>query len=352
MIQLSRWKVILVVVAAVLGCLLAFPNLLSDQQREALPGFMPKNKLNLGLDLQGGSYLLLEVDVPAMREKRVTNLIEDVRVTLNGAGVATNGFQREAGGVVVTLANPAQGDAAFKALRHVGGYGARCERCAHLRRCFDTVHAKAAPIFARRVPGQQVPAAAVVGQAQRLDLAPARFARVVAVAEGKLSEVAAGRGQRLQQIRLHQRRGVTQGQGDGMQGARPPAQARGHHLVQLAQQPQRGVFDATDVGTGRTQRQRQGHRFLVVEHQRRQVGAAAQRVPTADAGRGFHRVAEFAQSVDVATHRARIDAQLIGKRRAGPMPPRLQQAGQAQQAGGGRQHAGSLSRTEDVRNWG
>lgn len=133
MIQLSRWKVILVVVAAVLGCLLAFPNLLSDQQREALPGFMPNNKLNLGLDLQGGSYLLLEVDVPAMREKRVTNLIEDVRVTLNGAGVATNGFQREAGGVVVTLANPAQSDVAFKALQQLGGQvgpGGQAERTA------------------------------------------------------------------------------------------------------------------------------------------------------------------------------------------------------------------------------
>ncbi len=121
MIQLSRWKVILVVASAILGCLLAFPNLLSSAQREALPGWLPKNALNLGLDLQGGSYLLLEVDVPAMREKRVTNLIEDVRVTLNGEGIATNGFQREAGGVIVTLANPGQQTAAFEALRQLAG---------------------------------------------------------------------------------------------------------------------------------------------------------------------------------------------------------------------------------------
>lgn len=133
MIQLSRWKVILVVASAIIGCLLAYPNLLSPAQREALPGWLPKNALNLGLDLQGGSYLLLEVDVPAMREKRVTNLIEDVRVTLNGAGIATNGFQREAGGVVVTLANPDQSDAAFKALQQLGGQagaGGQVERTA------------------------------------------------------------------------------------------------------------------------------------------------------------------------------------------------------------------------------
>ncbi|MDO9607800.1 MAG: protein translocase subunit SecD [Brevundimonas sp.] len=121
MIQLSRWKVILVVASAILGCLLAFPNLLSPAQREAMPGWLPKNALNLGLDLQGGSYLLLEVDVPEMREKRITNLIEDVRVTLNGDGIATNGFQRETGGVTVTLANPGQQDAAFEALRQMAG---------------------------------------------------------------------------------------------------------------------------------------------------------------------------------------------------------------------------------------
>mgnify|MGYP001470692330 FL=1 len=121
MIQLSRWKVTLVVLATLLGALFAYPNLLSPAQREALPGWLPKNALNLGLDLQGGSYLLLEVDVPAMRQARVNNLIEDVRVSLNEEGIATNGFQREEGGVVVTLSNPAQQDAAFQALRQLAG---------------------------------------------------------------------------------------------------------------------------------------------------------------------------------------------------------------------------------------
>ncbi len=121
MVQLSRWKVTLVVAAVIFGCLFAYPNLLSPAQREALPGWLPKNTLNLGLDLQGGSYLLLEVDVPAMRQARISNLVEDVRVTLNEAGISTRGFQREEGGVIVTLANPAQQDAAFEALRTLAG---------------------------------------------------------------------------------------------------------------------------------------------------------------------------------------------------------------------------------------
>ena len=121
MIQLSRWKVTLVVLSLIMGVLLAFPNLLSPQQRASLPGWLPKNALNLGLDLQGGSYLLLEVDVPAMRQARVANLVEDVRVTLREAGIGVNQLQREEGGVVVTVANAGQYDAAFQALRTLGG---------------------------------------------------------------------------------------------------------------------------------------------------------------------------------------------------------------------------------------
>ncbi|MFC5342465.1 protein translocase subunit SecD [Brevundimonas staleyi] len=121
MVQLSRWKVILVVVAFVLGTLLALPNMLSPAQREALPGFLPKNALNLGLDLQGGSYLLLEVDVDAMRTKRVDNLIEDLRVTLREAGIATNQIVRETGGAVVVLADPSRQDAAFTEMQKLVG---------------------------------------------------------------------------------------------------------------------------------------------------------------------------------------------------------------------------------------
>lgn len=121
MIQLSRWKVVLLVAALLFGVLLAFPNALSPAQRASLPGWLPKNALNLGLDLQGGSYLLLEVDVPAMRTKRVDNMVEDVRVTLREDNINTNSLQREAGGVVVTLTNPAQQNAAYEALRTLAG---------------------------------------------------------------------------------------------------------------------------------------------------------------------------------------------------------------------------------------
>ena len=121
MIQLSRWKVIVLVIALVFGVLFAVPNVLSPAQRQALPGFMPKSALNLGLDLQGGSYLLLEVDVDAMRTKRVDNLLEDVRVGLREAGIATNQITREPGGAVITLADPTKSEAAYQELRKLVG---------------------------------------------------------------------------------------------------------------------------------------------------------------------------------------------------------------------------------------
>ena len=123
MVQLSRWKVILLALALVFGLVFSYANALTPAQREALPGWAPKSTLNLGLDLQGGSYLLLQVDVDAMREKRITNLSEDARQTLSEARIAVGGIVRDGNGVVITLTNPAQMDPAVTAMRNLLGGG-------------------------------------------------------------------------------------------------------------------------------------------------------------------------------------------------------------------------------------
>ena len=117
MIHLSRWKVILLVLSLLFGLLFSYPNLLTTDQREALPGWLPKSGLNLGLDLQGGSYLLLEVDVPAMREKRLANLGEDARTVLAEARVGVLSIAREPAGVIVTLSDSSQMEPALQAMR-------------------------------------------------------------------------------------------------------------------------------------------------------------------------------------------------------------------------------------------
>lgn len=152
MVHLSRWKVILLALSFVFGLLFAFPNVLTAEQRAALPGWLPKSGVNLGLDLQGGSYLLLEVDVPAMREQRLTNLGEDARTVLDEAGIETAGIVQEGSGVTVTLADPATMDRALEAMRTlvsagVGGLADRTVqrqgedrlRYAYTQRAMDTM---------------------------------------------------------------------------------------------------------------------------------------------------------------------------------------------------------------------
>lgn len=117
MIQLSRWKVVLVAVATVLGILFALPNLLSPAQREALPGWMPSRTINLGLDLRGGSSLLLEVDIDDLREQRIANLAEDVEVALNRASIPHQRPVRGPTGVTVRINEAGQAQAAERALR-------------------------------------------------------------------------------------------------------------------------------------------------------------------------------------------------------------------------------------------
>jgi len=117
MLQLSRWKVIIVVLALVLGAIFAAPNMLPAETRERLPGWFPTNTLNLGLDLQGGSYLLLEVDVEDLQRERIANLAEDVENTLSQERIAHTRPTRGDTGVSVNITDPAQVEAALSALR-------------------------------------------------------------------------------------------------------------------------------------------------------------------------------------------------------------------------------------------
>jgi preprotein translocase subunit SecD len=108
MMNLSRWKVTLVVIATVLGLLFTLPNLLPKSALDALPGFMPKKTLNLGLDLQGGSSLLLEVDTNALMTERLTNMIEDIRTTFQREQIAFTDLNQTGGAITVRISDPNQ----------------------------------------------------------------------------------------------------------------------------------------------------------------------------------------------------------------------------------------------------
>lgn len=88
MVQLARWRVILVAAVSVLGIIFALPNFLPPAARESVPGFLPRQALNLGLDLRGGVHLLLQVDTATMRHQQLENVADQMGSALREASPA------------------------------------------------------------------------------------------------------------------------------------------------------------------------------------------------------------------------------------------------------------------------
>ena len=116
MIQLRTWKVVLVLLAAVFGLVFTLPNALPTSVTDHMPALLSK-RLNLGLDLQGGSYLLLEVDTDSLHKEQLTNLTEDVRRTLTDGSIGFTGLGVAGDTVRVRLNNQGQVGAATSLLR-------------------------------------------------------------------------------------------------------------------------------------------------------------------------------------------------------------------------------------------
>jgi len=118
MLPLPRWRVALCIAAAFLGLIFTLPNFLPANV--TLPGYVPHQRLSLGLDLQGGSYLLLEVDTAALKAERLTNLVEDVRTSLREQQIIFSSPGVVNGAVSVRINDATQMNAALSALRKLG----------------------------------------------------------------------------------------------------------------------------------------------------------------------------------------------------------------------------------------
>ena len=119
MLHASKWKVGLVVLAAIFGILFTIPNLLPAKTLASLPKWVPAKTLNLGLDLQGGSSLLLEADLPSLKRERLSNLLEDIRNELNSVPIKFSNLGIAGDSVSVTIGDPSQMDDAFKRMNRL-----------------------------------------------------------------------------------------------------------------------------------------------------------------------------------------------------------------------------------------
>lgn len=116
MLYFSRLKTGLILLTCLIGVLLAAPNLIPSG---ALPSWLPLNRVNLGLDLQGGSYLMLKVDLETLRRERMDNQADSLRQALRDAKVRYTGLTADHDSVRFALVDPAQAAAARTAAESV-----------------------------------------------------------------------------------------------------------------------------------------------------------------------------------------------------------------------------------------
>jgi len=119
MLEFPKWKVWLVALVVALGVFLSIPSLIAGTPvADKWPAWLPHYKISLGLDLAGGSHLLLEADardaqkqrLQAMEDQVMTELRRDPRIDIGDISTAN-------GRLSFLVRNPTQVDAAVERMR-------------------------------------------------------------------------------------------------------------------------------------------------------------------------------------------------------------------------------------------
>ncbi len=92
MLYFAPWKTTLIVLAAIAAVVFAVPNAFDEEAVERWPDFLPKQQIVLGLDLQGGAHLLLQVERDSLVNDRLEVLQDDVRTSLRNERIGYTGL--------------------------------------------------------------------------------------------------------------------------------------------------------------------------------------------------------------------------------------------------------------------
>ncbi|MBR2691730.1 MAG: protein translocase subunit SecDF [Aquamicrobium sp.] len=117
MLYFSRWKAILIWLAVAVTFVLAAPNLIPADTLAKLPSWVPKKQMTLGLDLQGGSHILLQIDQNDLIKDRLEASRDEIRTLLRDAKIGYTGLSGSGRVVQVRIRDVAQVDAAKEALK-------------------------------------------------------------------------------------------------------------------------------------------------------------------------------------------------------------------------------------------
>ncbi|HEY3790755.1 MAG TPA: protein translocase subunit SecD [Bradyrhizobium sp.] len=116
MLYFTRWKALAIILTALVVCLCAVPNFFPEARVKTWPAWAQR-RLVLGLDLQGGSYLLLEVDSNYIKKEKLDQVRDDVRRSLREAKIGYTGLASKGDGVEVRITKDTELQTALAKLR-------------------------------------------------------------------------------------------------------------------------------------------------------------------------------------------------------------------------------------------
>jgi preprotein translocase subunit SecD len=122
MLDFPRWKVVSIWTLLALLCSLAIPSFLP----ESMTANWPVSRINKGLDLAGGSYLMLEADTQDLAKTRIEAMREQIQGTMrNGTPrILIGDISTRNNQISFMLRDPSQVDAARERLLGITGGGA------------------------------------------------------------------------------------------------------------------------------------------------------------------------------------------------------------------------------------
>ncbi|RUM99852.1 protein translocase subunit SecD [Pseudaminobacter arsenicus] len=113
----SRWVIMTYAAIILAGIIIALPNLFTARQLAAMPSWFPKHQVTLGLDLQGGSHLVLEVDSAALKADRLRSVLDDARAALRKERITPQSARIAGDAVVISVTDEAQRAKALEILQ-------------------------------------------------------------------------------------------------------------------------------------------------------------------------------------------------------------------------------------------
>src|SRR5580765_3393325 len=118
MLYFTRWKALAIILTALVVCLCAVPNFFPEARVKTWPLWAQRH-IVLGLDLQGGSYLLLEVDSNYVKKSKLDQIRADAQKVLREAKVRFTGLAVRNDTVEVRITNETDVPAMLAKLREL-----------------------------------------------------------------------------------------------------------------------------------------------------------------------------------------------------------------------------------------